>query len=260
MKLLDKFFSLNEDDTDDDGNLASVDTMFGHATVYDLELEDQHILRVLDINGYWQSACYVDDPTGKLAFGYHEVFDRAFGSPLAMPRMLMLGGGALSYPRHVVVTHPNTTVNVVEIDPQVINLAKQWFLLDGLTDEQRSRLRVTCTDAISYLEQAARTGEKFDFIANDLFAAEVPSSALMNPEGLALIRSILNPQGIYAANVIAAIEGRESKPLRQVQDALGSLFSQVETISLGEDEPHECDNNVVFASNGNFSLAEALGI
>ncbi|MBR1830243.1 MAG: fused MFS/spermidine synthase [Atopobiaceae bacterium] len=253
MSLLDRLFGEN-----DDTNYADVKTMFGRAQVYDVETDEGDLLRVLDIAGSWQSASYVDERWSNLAFGYHRLFDRAFLAPIEIRSALMLGGGALSYPKHVVV-QTQADVEVVEIDPQVIELARTWFFLDRLTPEQKGRLRVTCADAIDFLREVSSQGRRFDLVVNDLFAAELPTAELMEPEGAELVRNVLSDEGIYVVNVVSALEGRKARPLHKVKGALDSVFSQVEVLPLGADDPRTPDNNVVFATNGRYELSAFLG-
>lgn len=253
MGLLDKLLG-HEPDPD---NYADVQAMFGRAQVYDVETEDGSVLRILDIDDTWQSATYVDERWSELAFPYHQVFDRALALQ-DVTEVLMLGGGALSWPKHV-VTHTDARVDVVEIDPQVIDLAHMWFLLDKLTDEQQARLSIHCTDAMAFLEDAAAQGHHYDLVVNDLFAAEEPLAALMTAEGTALLKAILKPGGTYVANVVSALKGCKKRPLHRVKGALQSNFSQVEVVSLGADEPRIPDNNVVFATNGDYALSSVLG-
>ena len=252
MSLLDRLFG-GADDT----NYADVKTMFGRAQVYDVETNEGDLLRVLDIAGTWQSASYGDDRWADLAFGYHRVFDRAFLAPTEVRSTLMLGGGALSYPKHVVVK-TQASVDVVEIDPQVIELARTWFFLDRLTPGQMGRLNVICDDCLSFLRKAAEQGRRYDLVFNDLFAAERPTAELMVEEGVRLVHNVLSDEGIYVVNVVSALAGKKARPLHKVKGALGSVFSQVEVVPLGADDPHMPDNNVVFATNGSYELSDFL--
>ena len=116
MGLLEGRFGQMPDPSDH----ADVRTMFGRTQVYDVEDDEGCILRVLDVAGTWQSASYVDERWCDLAFEYHRVFDRAFAAPISIGHALMLGGGALSYPKHMVVACPQAQLDVVEVDPQVV--------------------------------------------------------------------------------------------------------------------------------------------
>ncbi|MBQ9006439.1 MAG: hypothetical protein IJ092_08705, partial [Atopobiaceae bacterium] len=60
-------------------------------------------------------------------------------------------------------------------------------------------------------------------------------------------------------NVVSALEGRKARPLHKVKGALDSVFSQVEVLPLGADDPRTPDNNVVFATTGRYELSAFLG-
>ena len=256
MRLLKELFAGRA--AEEDANLADVPTMFGRAQVYDVEQADEGILRVLDIAGTWQSASYVDSRWADLAFGYHRLFDAVFSAPVAFKSALMLGGGALSFPKHVVATHADIEVDVVEIDPLITDLAYAWFFLDRLNAQQQKRLAVHAEDAMGALKRFAGAHQRYDLVVNDLFAAQKPTAELMGAEGLRLMSAVLEPQGIYVANVVSALKGRKGRPLHMVQEALGLVFGQTYVISLGTDDPRTPDNNVVFATNGDYDLSAVL--
>ncbi len=41
------------------------------------------------------------------------------------PRFLFIGGGGYTYPRALEVTYPNSTIEVIEIDPGVTRIAHE---------------------------------------------------------------------------------------------------------------------------------------
>ena len=243
---------------EDPANLAELPTMFGRTQVYDAEDDDGTLLRVLDVDGSWQSASYLGERWSELAFGYHRVFNVALSMNPRATRALVLGGGAFSYPKYLLTHQPQLHVDVVEIDPAINELAQQWFFLDRLSPAERMRLNAICEDAPTYLAsyaERAETGDapRYDLIVNDLFAAEMPTAALMKPAGLAQAKRALAPDGIYVANVVSALKGKRAKPLREVVGALMSTFSDVRVIPLSTDEPRVPDNNVVLAWCGPYA-------
>lgn len=254
MSLLDTLLGYETDPRD----YADMATLFGRTRVYDALDQEGDIVRVLDVANTWQSATYVDERWAELVFGYHRVFDRAFCANPSIRRALMLGGGALSYPKHVVVKHPDVAVDVIEVDERIITLAREWFLLDHLTQQQEDRLCVTCGDAVAFLSEERPADARYDLIVNDLFAARRPTRTLMSPKGAELIHRALTPEGLYVANVISALKGMKGRPLRRVEEALSKSFSQVVVVPLSTDDPLSPDNNVVFATNGSYSLSEVF--
>lgn len=242
-----------------EGDLADVPTLFGRAQVYETTDGEGDLLRVLDVDGTWQSAAYVDERWSELAFRYHRLFAGVFWLGAPIERALMLGGGAFSFPTYVLMHRPGVQADVVEIDPAIIELARRWFFLDRLMPAQRARLNVVCGDAVAHLERCVATNRRYDLVVNDLFAAQEPTEYLMTGEGAQLLKQVLAPGGIYLANVVSALRGRRAKPLRSVRSALQGHFGTVVTIPLGAGEPRSPDNNVVIATDGDYPLEGVFG-
>ena len=236
----------------DERYLADEQTMFGRTRIYDVAAEGAGRMRVLDVEGTWQSACYLGSRADELAFRYHRSFAEvleAHGRPPG--HALMLGGGGFAFPAWLLAHHPDVQVEVIEIDPSIVALARRWLSLATLTQEEESRLRIVVADATDELRRRAAKAcrPSHDLIVNDLFAAERPERALMDARGLAVVRSLLAPGGLYLANVVSALRGARSRPLQQVREALDATFAHVLVLPLGADEPRVADNNVVIASD-----------
>ena len=173
--------------------------------------------------------------------------------------MLMLGGGGCSWPKHVIVTRPRVTLDVVEVDPSVIELARESFYLDRLErlcdDEGLGRLRVIRADAMAFLRGCDRT---YDIVANDAFVADDPLASLATPGAIDLVRAHLSADGCYMANVVAALEGDDAEPLHEVCSLLSGFFEHILVIPCGADEPEVADNNVVIATDVDVSVPDAL--
>jgi spermidine synthase len=79
----------------------------------------------------------------------------------------------------------------------------------------------------------------------------VPASGLATVEATRAIAARLAPVGIYLSNVVSALEGRRSQPLRDVCATLATTFAHVCVIPCSPDDPDLEDNNVVVATNAN---------
>lgn len=76
--------------------------------------------------------------------------------------MLGLGGGTTA---HILnKKHQPSLIRAVEIDPQIIKIAKEYFDLEKIPN-----LEVVNQDAFKYLETL---GEKFDYVVVDLYAGK----------------------------------------------------------------------------------------
>ena len=133
----------------------------------------------------------------------------------------MLGGGGFSYPKYLVAHYPDISVDVVEIDPMVVSIAERWFYLDRLIAEfdieQTDRMRVFVDGARAFLEES---GDDYDAIVNDCFAARIPVMSLATAEAARVIHTRLTPGGLYLTNVISALRGPRAKLLHSVMRTL----------------------------------------
>ena len=228
-------------------------TMFGTAEVYEITWHDNKPLRVLDVEGTYQSATYLDDRWCEVPFPYLALYDKLFEQVPDARDILMLGGGGFAYPKHLIAHHPATRVDVVEIDPAIIGLAKQHFLLDRLEEvfhaQQEGRLTIVQMDALDYLEECRRRGVRYDAILGDCFAAGSFADKLVSLRGAALAQDCLTREGVYLVNIVTALEGTNSAPLKSAVDSLCSAFAHVWAIPCDRYAATEQDNVLVAASN-----------
>ncbi|MBL8932199.1 MAG: fused MFS/spermidine synthase [Kineosporiaceae bacterium] len=159
----------------------------------------------LYLNGMESSHVDLDDP-GRLDFEYLrwvvagiESLPLVAGDPAdpasgAGWRVLHLGGGGCTLPRYLATTHPRCRQVVVELDPGVLELAKQAF---GLRSRPGLRLRVGEARATVTAEQS----ERYDVVVRDAFTGSTVPPPLLTRQFVAEVARILTPQGIYLANL-----------------------------------------------------------
>ena len=232
---------------------AVPNTRFGRAFIYDIDGPDGSPVRVLMVGGVYQSGAYLDEERKYDApFAFLRSFDVVFHAGLPIGRALMLGGGAYAIPKHLISRYPDLTMDVVEIDPSVTELARSQFGLDDLLREYGAdRLSIIHADASDYLRS---TDVTYDALFNDLFAGRNPNSFFLSEEGLALIHDHLNPQGIYATNVVAeeSVEGADF--LMGVVDRLHRIFEHVHIVPCFEEDFTEEDNYLVIGTDGEYDF------
>jgi predicted membrane-bound spermidine synthase len=103
--------------------------------------------RTLRFGSSFQSEAYVNDPF-KTAFAYTDYF---FLGPAYKPdarKMLFLGLGGGSAPKRVWRDFPELALQVVELDPVVVDVARRFF---AVPDD--SRLPIAVSDAREYLRR-----------------------------------------------------------------------------------------------------------
>ena len=231
-------------------------TKFGLTLVFESENLDHTPVRLLNVNGTFQSVCYLpDDLRFELACEYHRAMAsvieglarRAAGRGV---RVMVMGGGGYSLPKYLAAYVPAARTDVVEVDPAITAIAREFFFLDECLEktgaEKDGRLSLVNDDAWAFVRAAA---EPYDVIVNDAFSGKRPLGPLTSAEGARVVRSRLAEGGVYLANVRCACEGRGSGPLREVEEAFGREFAHVGYVPEWPDDPKKPGNNAFIATN-----------
>jgi predicted membrane-bound spermidine synthase len=114
-----------------------------------LDITDLGNARSLYLNGLLHSKMYKDNPTD-LAITYTKYFHLGFLFNGDAKNILFIGGGGFSGPKNFLNVYPNATIDVVEIDPDVIDAAKKYFSLDYINSDLK-RLRIFNEDARNFI-------------------------------------------------------------------------------------------------------------
>ena len=119
------------------------------------------------------------------------------------PRALMLGGGGFVFPRWMLRRWPGSYVEVAEIDPEVTRAAYQAFDLPLNTPMRIYNLdaRNHVEDLLTRLEAGEDVGQ-FDVVYGDAFSHYSPPFHLTTFEFNEKVRRLMNPGGVFLANVI----------------------------------------------------------
>jgi spermidine synthase len=184
----------------------------------ELQVVDRGDTRTLYLDGQPHSAMDLDDPN-------RHVFDytRYFHLPLLLTddvdRVLFVGGGGFTGPKRFVADYPNVTVDVVEIDPEVVDVGKRYF---GV--EESDRLNVYVEGGRQYLRETNRT---YDVIVLDAYRRDKVPFQLTTVEFMRLASDRLDDDGVLFANLISAPSGAASKFYRAEYKTMRQVFPQV---------------------------------
>jgi len=225
--------------------------------------DDGTPIRTLRVRGTNESATYLGDRYCELAFDYYRLFDRAFEGTNDTRRILMLGGGAYAWPKHVIATRPDAHLDVVELDPEVTRLARRWFYLDRLFEDfdlaATGRLAIHHADATDFLREAGEKGlGPWDAIVNDCFRGGLPVWDLLTPDVLAAAHALLAPGGRYLVNVVASLEEPGIEPLRQTVAALADVWAHVHVVPTTLADFERRQNVLVVATDADASFEGEL--
>ena len=254
-------------------------TLFGPALVADILDDEEAPVRVLVVGSSYQSASYLGERRMEPVFAYYRAFDALYEAFPAQARVCMVGGGAYSYAKHALSQRADVSMDVVEVDPAITELAKQFFFLDELierhaahpealpqavegweqgtaTVEDHGRLRLVCADGRAWLESS---GERYDAIINDAFSgSKVPQE--LAGEGMArAVAAALAPGGVYLVNVVAnGRAGEELRPVREAAEALTRVFAHVWILQAADDHFQADENYVLLASDQAHEFTDAM--
>jgi len=180
--------------------------------------EDERGLRALlfNRNGVRQSVVKLGDPD-HLELAYAKVVPIGLAFVEAPRRALVVGLGGGTIPGFLHKHYPRTRIDVVDIDPVVVDVARRFF---GFREDEN--LRVYVDDGRKFIE---RCREPYDIIFLDAFGADSIPYSLATREFLLAVRKALAPEGVVVGNVWSSY----SNPLyesmiRTYEDVFESLY------------------------------------
>jgi spermidine synthase len=113
--------------------------------------------------------------------------------PHPVRSVLVLGNAGGSTARALAALYPGVTIDGVELDPKVTDVARRFFGLSRIP-----RLHVITADARAYLRS---TDKRYDLIAIDTYRQPYIPFQVTTREFFRLVRSHLSPGGAVALNV-----------------------------------------------------------
>lgn len=128
-------------------------------------------------------------------FTYHEMLVHVPLLTHPNPRKVLVVGGGDGGTVREVLRHPDVEqVTLVEIDPQVIEVCRQWLptMAEGL--QETPRLKIVTEDAARFIEDT----EPQDVLLVDSSDPEGPSEILFGEHFFLSMRKAMNPGGILA--------------------------------------------------------------
>jgi spermidine synthase/MFS family permease len=183
-----------------------------------LTVVDDGESRHLRFESSFQSGMYLADPF-RTRYEYTDYLQLALAYHPEARNVLFIGLGGGSAQKRVWRDFPALSVQVVELDPVVVDVAYRYFRLP-----RSPRLRVTVEDGRRFL---ARTKKRWDAIVIDAYFSDALPFHLTTVEFLDLVRSRLAPGGVVASNVIGVTSGEGSKLFRSMYKTYRAAFPTV---------------------------------
>jgi hypothetical protein len=161
---------------------------------------------------------------------------RPRGAPLDA---VFLGGGGFTLPRYVAATRPGSRSRVLEVDADLVELARTRLALRTGPD-----LRVRVGDARVTLRDEPDASA--DVVVGDAFGGRAVPWHLATVEFARDVRRVLRPDGVYALNVIDA-GGLELA--QAVGATLLRVFRDVALVSHRDGPGRPAGGNLVFVAS-----------
>ena len=190
--------------------LFEADSVYHHVVV----AEDREA-RYLRFDRSFQSGMLLGDPfESPFLYAAYAHLGLIF-APRAK-RVLVVGLGGGSIPKRFWRDYPEMTVEVAELDPMVVDVAKRFFEV-----REDPRLRIVGQDGRLFLR---RTGKTYDLIILDAYFAESIPFHMTTKEFYALVKARLAPGGVVVSNLLGALQGPRSSLFRAMYRTHAELF------------------------------------
>ena len=166
----------------------------GHNDVHPLLVTDENGLRSLRFGTEERQSCLNLERPWELQLDYTRWMMTALLLHPAPRRLLLfgLGGGAMAH--FLLHHHPEAWLEVVELDPHIIRLARAWFALPD-TDN----LHLVNQEAAAFLAEAGESSWDIAFL--DIFGPGSMAAPLFDRSFHRAILDRLGPDGLLAVNL-----------------------------------------------------------
>jgi spermidine synthase len=198
---------------------ARLKTLLEKDTFYHrIRVEEDDDARYMYFDRTLQSAMNLKDPTAlRLIYSRYTSLGMVFRPDAKKVLIIGLGGGSI--PKKLQKEFPSLEIDVVEIDPEVIQIAKNNFNV-----RESKSLRLYAQDGRLFLTRAAT---QYDIILLDAYYSDAMPFHLATKEFFELAQRKLTPNGIIVANLISAVTGPSGKIARAFVKTQRLIFPQV---------------------------------
>jgi spermidine synthase len=199
------------------------------ATVFETTSPYHHI-RVVD-EGDLRTLCFDDATETRMSlrdpsrghFEYTEYFHMPWLWNMQITNVLMIGLGGGSAQRAFERYYPGVRIETAEIDPMVVKVAKDYFML-----RESDRQKVQVGDGRMHLR---RSTVRHDLVILDAYlggryGSSIPQH-LATKEFFELVRSHLTTNGVVAYNVIGTVNDWHAGIVGAIYRTLKEVFPQV---------------------------------
>lgn len=169
-----------------------------------------------------RQSCIRPDAPDRLVLDYTRLMMAGLYVQPAPRRILVVGLGGGILPRALAKLLPDATIDSVEIDQAVVDVAQKWFLF-----VPSARVRVAVQDGRVYVKRALKNGARYDLVFLDAYDHEYIPEHLLTREFLQEVRGLLAPGGAVVANTFSSSRLYDSESATYA--AVFGPFQQLQT-------------------------------
>ena len=209
-----------------------IDTRYSRVIVFEThDPGTNRPLRMLRVNNENSSAMFTDSDD-ELPFEVLKYYRLVEHFVPGFSRTLMIGGSGYAFPKDYFRRYPFASMDVVEIDEGLTEVAKKYFNLQHNPD-----LNIYHEDGRTYLN---RTIEKYDAVFMDAYKSmlTIPFQ-LTTVEAVQKIYNCLNDNGAVFANVISSLDESNNQFLLSEIKTYQVVFPQVYLLAVQHSDPTE---------------------
>jgi len=223
-------------------DLHDIDTEYSRVQVFkSIEPKSKRPIRAIATDPFFvQSAIFEDSDELVLEYGKYYHLLRHFKPDFQ--NTLLIGGAGYTFPRDYLSKYPTAEIDVVEIDPQMTEIAKKFFKL-----QESPRLNIIHEDGRIYLNRGE--SNKYDVVLMDAFGSlfSVPFQ-LTTLEAVSQISRALKDDGVIIFNLGGAVKGDASRFLQAELNTYRRVFPKVYLFKVNADYTDERLQNLIIVA------------
>ena len=192
---------------------------------------------------------YINQETGEMGATYLYYYDLFEYYNKEANDALMIGGAAYTYPMHYLKKYENKTIDVVEIDETMTQIAEEEFGLD----KNNPNLGLITQDGRSYLNYNEK---KYDTVFIDAFKGLNAPFELTTYEAMQKVYDSLDENGTVITNIISSIEGDDADFIKYEYSTYKAIFDDVRVFQVNPNRLDNEDQNLILVGikgNGNIN-------
>ncbi len=207
------------------GLLESVESQYNNIKVY--KSGSYVTMRFSRANSEFSESTINTSNSMELPSSYNRSIMAALAYSPDCKKILMVGLGGGSITRYINTFMPNVDITNVELDRDVIRLAKKYFYI-----KEANNFKIIESDGRIYLKQNMDT--KYDLVILDAFRGGYIPFHLLTKEYFSLIKEHLNTNGCVALNLHTNSELYDST-IVTLKDTFANIDSYTDGITIAYD-------------------------